>query len=51
LSSERKLSTELAIENANKNAKDILLSEAAHIVSDEAGLLNTDSRLAASNLQ
>ena len=50
LSSERNLNTELAIENANKNAKDILLNEAAHIVSDEAGLLNSDSRLAVSNL-
>lgn len=49
LSSERNLNTELAIENANKNAKDILLSEAAHIVSDEAGLLNAGSRLAAGN--
>jgi len=50
LSSERNLNTELAIENANKNAKDILLGEAAHIVSDEAGLLSADSRLAADNL-
>ncbi|MGA8863089.1 MAG: carboxy terminal-processing peptidase [Gallionella sp.] len=50
LSSERNLNTELAIENANNNAKDILLSEAAHIVSDEAGLLNSDSRLAVRSL-
>jgi carboxyl-terminal processing protease len=48
LSSERNLSDDLAIENANKNAKDILLNEAAHIVSDEAGLLKTDSRFASS---
>jgi carboxyl-terminal processing protease len=47
LSSERNLSADLAIENANKNAKDILLNEAVHIVSDEAGLLKTNSRLAA----
>ncbi|MHB1235978.1 MAG: carboxy terminal-processing peptidase [Gallionella sp.] len=47
LSSERNLSADLAIENANKNAKDILLNEAAHIVSDEAGLLKADPRLAA----
>ena len=47
LSSERNLSADLAIENANKNAKDILLNEAAHIVSDEAGLLKTNPRLAA----
>ena len=47
LSSERNLSADLAIENANKNAKDILLNEAVHIVSDEAGLLKADPRLAA----
>jgi carboxyl-terminal processing protease len=45
LSSERDLSDDLAIERANKNAKDILLNEAAHVVSDEAGLQNDDSRL------
>jgi len=48
LSSERNLSADLAIENANKNAKDILLNEAAHVVSDEVGLVKTDSRLATS---
>jgi carboxyl-terminal processing protease len=48
LSSERNLNADLAIENANKNAKDILLNEAAHILSDEAGLPNANSRLAAS---
>jgi carboxyl-terminal processing protease len=48
LSSERNPSADLAIENANKNVKDILLNEAAHIVSDEAGLLKNDSRLAVS---
>jgi len=48
LSSERTLSDELAIEKANKDTKDILLDEAAHIVSDEAVLLKTDSGLVAS---
>ncbi len=48
LPSERKLSADLAIENANKSAKDILLNEAAHVISDEAGLLKADSRLTAS---
>jgi len=48
LSSERNLSADLAIENANKNAKDILLNEAAHVLSDEVGLLKTNARLAAS---
>ncbi len=47
LSSERDLSTDLAIEKANKNAKDILLDEAAHVISDEAGLLKAEPRLAA----
>ncbi|MFZ2541448.1 MAG: carboxy terminal-processing peptidase, partial [Gallionella sp.] len=50
LSSERNLSADLAIENANKNAKDILLSEAVHILSDGVGLLKSDSRLTASSL-
>jgi carboxyl-terminal processing protease len=50
LSSERNLSADLAIENANKNVRDILLNEAAHILSDEAGLLKTNSRLAAGSL-
>jgi carboxyl-terminal processing protease len=48
LSSERNLSADLAIENANKKSKDILLNEAAGIVSDEVGLLKSNPRLAAS---
>ncbi len=48
LSSERNLSADLAIENANKNAKDILLGEAAHVLSDEVGLLKANPKLAAS---
>jgi carboxyl-terminal processing protease len=48
LPSERKLSADKAIENANKSAKDILLNEAAHVVSDEVGLLKGNSRLTAS---
>ena len=48
LPSERKLSADKAIENANKSAKDILLNEAAHVVSDEVGLLKANSRLTAS---
>lgn len=48
LATERKLSDELAIEKARKSTKDILLDEAAHIVSDEAVLLKSDTRLAAS---
>ncbi|WP_429810360.1 carboxy terminal-processing peptidase [Ensifer sp. B1-9] len=35
---ERSLSAELAIENARKNAKDVLLDEAAAILADEADL-------------
>ena len=46
LSSERNLSADLAIDNANRNAKDILLNEAAHVISDEAGLLLANPRLA-----
>jgi carboxyl-terminal processing protease len=48
LSSERNLSADQAIENASKSAKDILLNEAAHILSDEAGLSKNNPRLAAS---
>ncbi|MDO8787321.1 MAG: carboxy terminal-processing peptidase [Sulfuritalea sp.] len=40
---ERKLANELAAENANKTAKDIWLTEAVHILSDEAGLLKLSS--------
>jgi carboxyl-terminal processing protease len=50
LSSERNLSADLALENANKNAKDILLNEAVHILSDEVGLLKAGSRVAVSSL-
>jgi len=50
LPGERNLSADLAIENANKNAKDILLNEAAHILSDEVGLLKDKPRIAASGL-
>lgn len=46
-SNERNLDADLALEKARKNARDILLDEAAHILSDEAGLLNTHATLAA----
>ena len=44
---ERKLSTELAAEKVRKNANDIFLNEAVHILSDQVGVLNTGARLAA----
>jgi carboxyl-terminal processing protease len=47
---ERSLSAELAAEKAQKKAKDVLLDEAVHILSDEIDLLKTDSKLAASVL-
>jgi carboxyl-terminal processing protease len=43
---ERNLQAELAAEKAAKNAKDILLQEAAHILADESVMLKTDTRLA-----
>jgi len=49
-SNERKLDADLAIEKANKNTKDVLLNEAANILSDEVGLLKANPRLAASTL-
>jgi carboxyl-terminal processing protease len=43
---ERNLQAELAAEKAAKNAKDVLLQEAAHILADEAAMLKTDTRMA-----
>ncbi|NNG23214.1 carboxy terminal-processing peptidase [Telluria aromaticivorans] len=43
---ERDLKAELAAEKAAKDAKDILLQEAANILADEVGMLRTDSRMA-----
>jgi carboxyl-terminal processing protease len=43
---ERSLAAELEAEKAAKNAKDVLLLEAVHIMSDEVSLLKTDTRLA-----
>lgn len=45
-SNERNLATDLANEKARKSAKDILLDEAVHILSDEVGLLKSDPKLA-----
>jgi carboxyl-terminal processing protease len=42
---ERNLATELADEKARKDAKDVLLDEAVHILSDEASLLKPGARL------
>ncbi len=49
-SNERNLATDIALEKARKNAKDILLNEAVNILSDEVGLLKTDAKLAAAVL-
>ncbi|MES2150456.1 MAG: carboxy terminal-processing peptidase [Pseudomonadota bacterium] len=43
---ERNLVAELAAEKAAKNAKDVMLQEAAHILSDEVTMLKTDVRMA-----
>jgi carboxyl-terminal processing protease len=43
---ERSLTAELAAEKAAKNAKDVYLQEAAHILADEAGMLRADTRMA-----
>lgn len=43
---ERSLAAELAAEKAAKNAKDVYLQEAAHILADEAGMLRSDTRMA-----
>jgi carboxyl-terminal processing protease len=44
---ERNLAAELAAEKAAKDAKDVMLTEAAHILSDAVGMVKTDNRLAA----
>jgi len=44
---ERNLANQLAVEKARKNAKDVLLDEAARILSDEVGVLKSDAKLAA----
>ncbi len=43
---ERNLVAELAAEKAAKNAKDVFLQEAVHILADESGMLKTDTRMA-----
>jgi len=43
---ERNLANELAVEKARKNAKDILLDEAVHILGDEVTVLKTGGTLA-----
>jgi carboxyl-terminal processing protease len=44
---ERNLANQLAAEKARKNAKDVLLNEAVHILSDVVGVLKTSASLAA----
>jgi len=46
---ERNLSNDLAAEKARKNTKDVFLDEAAHILSDEVGLLKIETRVASGN--
>jgi carboxyl-terminal processing protease len=46
-SGERKLGADLAVEKAQKNAKDVLLKEAVAILGDEVDLIRSDRRLAA----
>jgi carboxyl-terminal processing protease len=43
---ERSLAAEIAAEKAAKDAKDVYLQEAAHILADEAGMLRSDTRMA-----
>ncbi len=47
-SNERNLDTDLALEKAQKESKDILLNEAAHIMSDQVGLIRQQSRVTTS---
>lgn len=43
---ERNLVADIAAEKAAKDAKDVYLQEAAHILSDEVQMLKTDTRMA-----
>src|SRR5450830_40586 len=43
---ERNLAAELAAEKAAKNAKEVVLQEAAHVLADESAMLKTDVRMA-----
>ena len=43
---ERNLAAELAAEKAAKDAKDVMLHEAANVLADAVGLLKTDTRMA-----
>ena len=43
---ERSLSAEIAAEKAAKDAKDVLLQEAAHILADKAAMLKTNTQMA-----
>jgi carboxyl-terminal processing protease len=47
---ERSLKTELAAEKASKSAKDIFVTEAAHILADEQELIRSSTRLAQQTL-
>jgi carboxyl-terminal processing protease len=49
-SNERNLDSDLAFEKAQKNSKDVLLNEAAHILSDEVDLLQKNPKFAISVL-
>jgi carboxyl-terminal processing protease len=47
LSEERTLASELAAEQADKGARDVILDEAAHILVNEVGLLKANARFVA----
>ena len=44
---ERSLQAELAQEKKRKDEKDVVLNEAAHILSDEVDLIRNDTKIAA----
>lgn len=46
-SNERNINNDLEMEKVRKNAKDILLNEAANVLSDQVGLLNANAKLTA----
>jgi carboxyl-terminal processing protease len=48
-SNERNINDDLAIEKAQNDAKDVLLDESAHILSDEIDLLKTGKNASIQN--
>ncbi|MEO6688370.1 MAG: hypothetical protein ABIS07_17935, partial [Dokdonella sp.] len=47
---ERSVANDLKREKDEKNKRDVVLDEAAHVLADEVGIIRTDTKLAATVL-